>query len=447
VSHSSTDVIPEPRTPKPGRRWRGLVFLVFSLVLVVWFAPQFWLWRAECQISALDWDGALQSLKWSTWGLKTQGRTDFLRARMHRKMGDLEAMATALHAANRAGFPPVRLEREVWLAEAQRGNLGPIEPHLPGLLVAGQDLPELCEAYALGCIQNYRLAEAVEILNLWSADFPTDPQPHYLLGRIQEHSTNYRGATQEYETALRLAPRHAPAAFNLARVFVEELRYAEAAAAYRRATPLLYHPEPGVVGQARCLRMDSQLPEAQAALQTLAQPPVDEVRRKIAYRLIGEPEEIASASRLVEQGQIEFALGNHAAAIPYFREALQKNPLDVGVRNAYGTSLRLTGRLQEATAEIAKVGEIQTALSSCDPLLSRVRTHPEDVDARIEIGKVFLKYLSEKQGLVWLNSVFAYDPDNAVAHTLLAEFYEAHSREHPESAELGQKHRDAIRNR
>jgi len=121
------------------------------------------------------------------------------------------------------------------------------------------------------------------------------------------------------------------------------------------------------------------------------------------------------------------------------------NPLDWKSRFTYGQTLRRVGKVAESEVEIARAEASRMAFESCDLLIDELRKNPGNVEARYQIGSVLLEHLSPNQGLVWLRSIFSYDPQHQAAHRKLAEYYAAHLQEHPEYARLAETHRRAIR--
>ena len=67
-------------------------------------------------------------------------------------------------------------------------------------------------------------------------------------------------------------------------------------------------------------------------------------------------------------------------------------------------------------------------------------TNPSDVESRYTLGKVYLEYLSEDQGVVWLRSVLHYDAAHRPTHQALAEYFRSKAKEDPRYAELAEEH-------
>jgi tetratricopeptide (TPR) repeat protein len=163
------------------------------------------------------------------------------------------------------------------------------------------------------------------------------------------------------------------------------------------------------------------------------------------FRLVGESKEAAETELLAERGRLAADREDHSQAVVYLEEAIAKSPLDWRIRYQLALSQRQVGKLSEARENMERVDQTKEALATCDRLFDVLKDEPENVPARLQIGKVFLRYVSENQGLVWLNSVLELDGSNVEAHRLTAEYLESHLDEHPEYRELAKKHRERVR--
>jgi tetratricopeptide (TPR) repeat protein len=273
----------------------GLAVSLIAICFVPLAGSRFCQERAIAAMSARKYQQAGEYLNSARLFQVQLGRTEFLHARLDRKRGRFESMRRRLDRCRTLSVSTDKIEREFLLAEAQAGVLIHIQPVLPELLTDPQgDLQEICAAYVNGCIADYRLPEAVQVVESWIADFPDDPEPHYLLGRICEHTGKYGRAEEEYRTAIELGAPHAPAACNLGRLLLHELdRPADALVEYELAAQNLEQPQPALCGAALCLRRLERLDEARRRLDEALALPGDNIEE--AYRLVGEPAESAAA--------------------------------------------------------------------------------------------------------------------------------------------------------
>jgi tetratricopeptide (TPR) repeat protein len=400
--------------------------------------------RGSAAIGRLDWPAAKDWLD-RAWRIDPdRGATAFLQARLARKRARLDELAKWLDRAREKGFSPPLIETELLLAAAQTGDLRRIESELAKRLAElPEQQPEICEAWVNGCLRNYRLREAQRILGLWVKDWPADPMPHVLWGRVYEHLSDLPHAEQEFETALKIRPGHPPAAYNLGRVKIAQQQPEAALESYRVCSKNLFEPQPALVGMAQCLRLLSRLDEARRVLDSAVaanQEFVDD-----AYRLVGDPAEGGRAYYAAERGQIELEAGNYAEAAPWLEKAVAASPTDWKLRYSLGFALQRIGRGEDAERELHRVEKTKAAMSKVDRAFDALHEDPQNVEARFEIGRLFLELLSEDQGLVWLNSVLMLDADHLPTHRLLAEYFESHAGNDPAFARLAREHRKKVR--
>lgn len=366
----------------------------------------------------------------------SDARSAFLRARLNRHLGRQPQFKTWIEEARARGFPVDRIALEITLNRAMSGDLQTLERQLPSLLIDGTDAGEICEAYVLGCLMSYRLADASAVIQVWLADFPEASKARFLLGRLHEHREDLNEAAREYSLASDL--NHGPSAYALAGVMAEQHELEAAVIQAGRARDLLYDPQPGHVLLARLHRLQGKLDEAVKFLSLATQSTPESAA--IAWKVAGVPASDAISEVDAERGEIELARKNYTAAETAFRLALKKSPQRWRLQNGLATALRLQGQLDEAAEHLARFREATHALNECGSLVDKLRTDPDDLGARMQVAKALLHHVSQDQGLVWLRSVLQYDPSHQEAHRLLHEFYRDHSSENPEFQRLSEFH-------
>lgn len=421
---SSADPRVDRRFIRSPRAWL-LLAVIASLSLLA--APE--LWGRNCRSrarSAMTIRHYLAAASWLDSAAKWQpadGRTEFLLARLDRKRGQIESMHRRLERCRQWSVSSDAIEREGLLAEAQAGRLDRIDRQLSVLLTNPQgDLQEICGAYVNGCIANYRLGQAWQIIELWIADSPEDPEPLYLLGRIREHTGRYDDSKTAYRHALALDPSHAPAAYNLARLLLHELdQPEEALMAYRQAAEHLELPQPAMAGAATCLIELQQFDEARRLLDEARA--LDDTHLDEAYRLVGDPGESASARLPAVYGQLEAAEGRAEAAAVWLEQAVAANPRDWKTRYALVKALRECGRNEDAAEHAQIVEAASAAMGEIEVLLAQVPADPDNADVRCRIGELFLEHVSEQQGIIWLQSALQIDPQHQPAQAALDQHY------------------------
>jgi tetratricopeptide (TPR) repeat protein len=387
--------------------------------------------QVETALSVVDLRAA------ETWLARLQqlgaDRADRLRLELRclRKKGAIREFQNRLETARQSGVDEAFLHRELLLANAQAGDLRGLERELPDLLVAGDDLEEICEAFVTGCLLAYRLEDVTRVLEIWQQDFPESARPVFLRARLREHADDLPTAAAGYREALELNPRHGPAAFSLGRVLEQSDDLSGALNAYSRSRELLYHAEPALVSMARVLRLQDRLDEAQTMLDSPEITQGTAAERELAWLLAGATRQNAVTDRLIEVAELHAARGDNELALEAFRNVLATDPQLWKLRYRYGMLLRELGHDEAGREQLTRFQAASEAIGRCDVLLSRVRRDPNDIEARFGIGCEFLDHISASQGLVWLRTVLELDPQHAGALQKLAEFSAAPTKSSP----------------
>ena len=403
---------------------RRSVILMGLLLLLLgggyWYYPGYCASRARNAFFEQDFPAALDWInRGETTGLR-RPEFAFLLARYFRKRSRFPEMTHQLKIARALGYDKQILQREQWLALAQTGNMNELEKHFAELLQNGEELSEVCDAYIRGCILQYRIDEAFQLLAKWESDIPGDPQAPFLKGRLLEHVSDMEGAEKAFRKSLELSPRYAAAAYNLARILVIKQKYEEAIHYYELSNSFMKVKQPGLIGIAECHLQLQQYEKAREYLDRCGGE--DEKELEDAYRYLGDPVVKAKAKYFVVNGKLELAVGHYPKAVQYYEQAIAIDPYDWEARYSYSIALKRVGRDKEAVQEAEKVTEAKKALAKTDVLIDKLRKNPADVESRYQVGLLILKYISESQGLTWLRSVLKYDPHHEATLEILHKY-------------------------
>lgn len=424
------------------RKRRVAVLLVLICGVAAWYGfIQLAKYSADADLRSGNFAGASS---WIEVGLRfspNQPDLNLLDLRMARKLGDTAGFSGRLNALQQQPALKQQLALEVLLLKAAAGELDELESQLSTLLINGTEPDEVCESFVLGCLLNYRLPDAESVVEVWLADFPDDPRAHFLSGRLLQHRENLPAAREAYQRAVDLG--HGPAGYALTEILKENQEFEAAVQNAALLEKRLYDPQPALVMQARVLRAMQRFPEARARLKK-AETSSPEAART-AWRLVGEPAEEADGNVLLELAELDLAEGALVEAERGFREVLARNPQRWRVRHSLATALRLQGKLSEAAEESEKYSATMLALRECDRLIDHLRSEPEDVTARYQVAETLMDHVSERQGVVWLQTVLRYDPGHRASHERLAQYFEKHEDENPAFKTLVVHHRSRLR--
>lgn len=421
------------------RRLAILLALFAGLLLILWSTGAFLGIGHMAVRQALDSGDdkiAERRIAYAGWA-GTSAETTFLQARLARHRGDYNEMSRLLDQAAAAGYDARKLQRETMLAQAQIGQLtDAVESKINAwILEGGPDTREVCAAYTNGLAASSRFEDSIRILEAWSADYPRDPRPNFRLGRIFEHQRRQDDALKQYRIASEKDPKFVPAAYSYARLLFDQRKVDEALAAFENC-PDADRLIPVQVSIALCKKAQSNLNEAKRILENVLKNPIEEIKQ--SYRDLQEPVErfIAAA----ELGKIESDEGNFEAAKTWLEKAITFNPRDMEARYAYAVALRGLGQRDKADKEFEYVKRTREALGSVNVYWDRVQSNARDTEARLQLARIFIEHESVRNGLYWLKSIEAYDPDNAEV-AALREKYAEHLTHDPSN--VGQAFPDA----
>lgn len=404
---------------------KGIVVLVILGLLAFWLRAD---WQNGCASEAIknrDFENAEWWIGWSEFVHPGNLEAEFLKARILRLQGDFQASMDQLEVAKDAGLDPKRAERERTLALAYLGQVNQVQDQLGDLLQnPGDDAHEICEAFVMGYITTRTFRQAETIADAWAKDFPEDAQPHYYVGVIHRENGRWEAAQAELERAVALDPEHSAAARELGEVLVirkipaEALKYFQMSQKQEDSQMLA-----GLVGEVQCLRALGRSDEARERIQ--AAMGIDPLDSAVAF----------------EAAQVEMDENQYDAAIVVLEPAVEANPRDHNLRNAYAEALGGVGRTDEAKEQFDHVDAFKNKLREAKVLVEELTSNPDDPDKRYRIGKLHLDYGDPKEGLIWLYGIFNYTRGHLPTHKALADYYEANKDQSPRFAELARAHK------
>lgn len=383
---------------------------------------------------------AVAWLDWHDRWRSPTASTLFHRARADRKLGRLDDVARILKHAMERGLPRSQAEREARLVQVQAGGPELEESVWTDLIsTAGDEAREVYEAFAIRSVLNYDVEAADRFLDGWLADFPQDPLPELLRGRIAEHGQLTDEAESRYRTAIAKLPSFAPAYYHMGRLSLGRRQMEAAINWHRQAEARATYPEAIWIGIAHAHRILGELTEAEALLNRVADAPRERLEQ--AFRDMGDPADSAVSAVFAERGQLRLAQRKYEEAIDDFQTALNANPLNHVLKLQLATAMRGAGRSDDAAEMVRDADVARAETTRLTPLLGAVRANPSDPAPRVEIGRIFLRHFSPSQGVVWLNSALGLDPNLPEAHDALAEHFAGLALAQPERKRQAEYHR------
>lgn len=393
------------------RRARLLLSATLLTVVVGCFAAvplrvRYQLWQARRALSNRNAEQATEFLKSAERLEPDNGEIHFLLARAYRRQGRFDLVRHEIERAWQCGHPTEILQREQWLALAQAGQMKEAEPHLQELLMnAGEDGPEICEAYVNGYLRLYRISPALRLLDAWQADFPDDPRPHFCRGVVWRHLRQRAKAAEEFNRALRIDPDDVESRLRLATVLAELHEFESAATEY--AACLQQRPtDVGVLyGLAVCLRAEGKTAEAKTAFQRVLELAPDHFGAQF------------------KMGQLALSENKVPEALDWLNAAVKQEPFNQAARYSLASALQANGQADAARPHFQYAAEADIKLEKVQLLMEVVAKQPDLVEPRHQVGAILLQYGSPAEAVGWLHSALQIDAGHEATHKLLADYY------------------------
>ncbi|GIX04382.1 MAG: hypothetical protein KatS3mg114_0251 [Planctomycetaceae bacterium] len=406
-------------------RWRWFVLLPAGLWSVLDGYPRLVEQQARRHLSRHDVSAAAWWLEgWGRWLPSSPARA-LLQARLARKRGDMEATRRWLEQAQQLGADPRLVQREALLAMAQSGQLREAEPHLPRLLVeAGDEAPEVSEAFVLGYMRTLRTADALRLLEAWIADWPEQPRPWLLRARLYVMQHQYTKARADFLQALQRDPQFLPAALELAELLWQQNEPQQAVPYFTRCLHDRHEGVRALVGLALCYKALGESERVTAMLdQALRQDP----QHVLALR---------------ERARWALEQGDAAAAIPWLQQAFQHSR-DDELHYLMAQALQAMGQASEAEKHLDIVRQARETFRRITQLEDALHDDPSRTDLLAELGELLLT-LEPEEGVLRLLAALDRDPCLSVARQLLIDHYQQRAQQEPEFAKLADWHRSQL---
>lgn len=404
--------VPTASIPVPARRirWRVAVALLV-LVLLAGVASQLYaelaLWRASVCLEEREHQRAVRWLQQVSWLRPRSAELHYLLARTNRRLERYADVEQHLKRAAELGWPRPDLEREQWLAQAQTGQFQLMRQHWSELFRdARSDGPEISRAFVISALSRFQIQDALKVIAVWKADFPNDPEPYFLEGRIAGVGLKWKEAEGAYRQAAIRGPDRVDIQQGLIEALMKQLKFNEADSQLQA----LLRRDPD--------NADAQVNRADCQIR-LGE--LDQARELLKGTLQHDPNQYRA---LVLIGQLESAAGQPQAAIDALRRAVDQHPEDAEVRYMYGRALRAAGREAEAKPHLDFREQAREPLLRLNHATNELVANPANQKLRYEVAELTWRWKSHDEGVTWLKSLLDINPAHQAAHALLARHYE-----------------------
>lgn len=331
----------------------------------------------------------------------------FLAARTARRLDDTDEAERLLHRAAQLGWVQEAIDLERALAQAQRGDLNPIE----GVLVSfvARDHPDkalILEALSRGYLASYRLHRALTCLDSWLDFQPDNTQALLWRGQTRLLLDRRDDALADYRRVLEADAEDEESCRKLAELLLAAHRASQALPYFLRWQQSQPNDPEALLGLAQCQEELAQTDEAIALLDRL---------------LLAEPRHAAA---LALRGKLSLDAGRIIEAESWLRKSVDLAPRERAAVYSLYRCLQAQDRQAEARHCLATLEDIDADLARLDRLKRALQKAPHDASLRCEMGRILLRNHQEREALRWLASALKEDPHLAAAHVTLADYYQ-----------------------
>ena len=333
-------------------------------------------------------------------------------ARQAISQGRLEEAAAELARARQQGGRPADVERLWGLLYARAGRADDALPLLrrtwdgPESEGRGPD-PEVAGALARIAMQRFDLADAINVVDRWARETPTDPKPLVLRAEIDRRIGVDRIVTIAHlREALRRDANCDEARLSLAEILYLEGHYAESGQLY--AAYAARHPghAAGYIGVGIVARVQGEITQAGAALdRALALAPDDTMALK-------------------ERAAIDLHQGHPDDALRRLDRAIKADAFDPELRYQRSLVLGRLDRRDEALAERRRSEELRREHGEMAEIADQLIHNPDNNALRCLAARWMIDHGRGDEAAEWARLVLRDRPDHPEANRLLADYHQ-----------------------
>lgn len=330
--------------------------------------------------------------------------------------GDYRSARNALGRAGELGIGPIRLKAKMAAESLRRHDAKAARQALDGPLGTVDDGPPAQFEAVQYLLREKRLGEALEQAQRLARQFPGNPTPYSLIGKINLALGDLDAARDYYRQALAIEPRYDPAALTLARIAEAQGDFGQAAYYYEQVLNVRPGHGPAALAVARLeLRAGHPL-AAVAVLRSALDARPDSLPIGVALTRVlanqdrsEEAEGVLGRLRIVHPDHPELAAvegwlalkeQRYAQALTAFRSARQHAPSDS--RALMADFARAQWRSGDADGAVAT-------------LETWVKAHPEDEDARMALAGQAMRLGRREQAKAGFEQILRQSPEHVLA--------------------------------
>jgi len=354
---------------------------------------------------------ALRSLQTAERLRPDRAEVQYLLAVAKRRAGRIDESVVHLQRAEDLGWPSTDVQRQRWLATAQRGDVPAVKRELMEAIERGvpdDDAEEIYEAVAKGHMAAYRLRDAWACLDVWLQWRSDAPHARMMRASIFEQTGDLDQAVADYRAVLETWPEHRDAQIRLGQVLLRKRAYDEAREVFQARAEAAPEDAEALLGLAqseRWLGNDAEAKRLAEAAMALGLSPYHQ------------------ALAMEELGRVLLKEGKNEEAIAALTQAIALAPGEGLIHHALGMALARAGKTEEARAHQERLRRIQAEYDRMTQITRNLMDRPLSAELRCEAGSILMEQGLKKEGADWLLTALHCDPTHRRSHQLLAEYY------------------------
>ena len=335
-------------------------------------------------------------------------RTLYLKAVLLRRSGDVAGFEQALAESQRLATPSALLQFQQRLLAVQQGAIA--RDSEPALLAEAAELnsddiaAQTYEAIARGYLDSYRLKEAWQCLEYWTEWQPNASSARLMMGEVLIRTGMPAQAKEQYRRILSYAPDLVTAKEKLALTLLKLNEVNEAADLLRQLCRENAHIAQPWIELSDAERRLGNLAAAREAVEHAREQGVTAHQRGECYSILGQ-------LRLAEQ--------DPQGAVELLLAATELTPEDATAHHALGSALTLVGEREAGAFHRDQAQRIREQYDQIQKWTREVIERPDDLELRVKIGQALVEQGLRTEGIQWLDTALARDPNYAPAQDAL----------------------------
>jgi tetratricopeptide (TPR) repeat protein len=332
----------------------------------------------------------------------------FHAARAARRDGDFAPARKLLALARERGWPGEAIDWELTLLRAQSGDFEAALPKLRVAVEAAPDHPDadlIREVLVPEYMARFRMSEAYHLLIPWVERRPGDVRLRLWTFEVARRMLLPQLAIDSARAAVAVAPDSVDARAKCGEILIENHQPVEAREHFEWLLARRPYDSAARFGLAKCLRELGDDPGAVRELTVLLRDHPD----RPAY--------------LAERGYVDLHAGQPAAARDWLRRAVEADPSNTDLLYNYALCLERCGQPDEAKRWRERHARAEADLLELKEVTKRVAGEPGNPDLRHRAGELMLRNGHDWEGVRWVRSALAVDPNHVPSRKTLDEYY------------------------